>query len=859
MSTDPAPPAVPAFDSPTAKVTILPHADRMPPIHVPKPLAPFVGRAAEIGTVLGRLASPEVRLLTLTGPGGIGKTRLAVEVANDPSLRVRFSHGVWFVPLVAIPDPAGVPTAILRALGSRESGRPVERDVIDLIGRQHLLLLLDNLEHVLGCGTFIARLLERCPNLAILATSRSRLHLSGEHEYVVPSMSLAPPAGGMDAPAAEGGDAVAFFLACARSADTAFRLTAATVGTVADICRIVDGVPLGIELAAARLRMFSPDLVRDRLAHQLDLLTRGSLDLAPHQRAMRDTIAWSYALLAPAEQAAMRRLSVFAGGFSVEAAEGVLRDAIAADAGEDVLDVLASLVDKSLLRKVSEGERDARLSMLVTIREFGGEQLLAQGELAAAREAHAAWHLAFAERAASGITGQAAERWLEQLDAERANFLLAFSWFEERGDGQRLVQLASHLRGYWILRARYAEGLPWMERALDWLARDPAPDPVVECECLLGAGWMSLRQGDNPRLTRYAPAALARARQTGDRARIVRALDLESTVARRWNDHERAVALLEESLAICRESGDRAGAATAMRGSGYALMNLGRMEEALARYQDAIDVYDELGDAQGAALARSTMSLIPYLQGDFARAFAWDADAVAVLRRFSNRRALGIGLTHLGLSASHQGELEQAWAFHREGIAYRLEVGDARGLAVWTEAVALLLAFGGDAEGATMLLAAADAMRARATTPLAETERRDRDLCESRIRAQLAPDEIAAARAAGGGLDVSATLDLAVARGDALAEALRTRAAPIGILEHGLTPRESEILHLIAGRMSDREIGEVLFISPRTVSRHVASILAKLGVHSRREAAAIAQQHGYPSPGTAAPATSPAP
>lgn len=842
--------AIPGPDEPPAgKVTLLPHADREPPIHVPQPLAPFIGRAAELATVLGRLTDPDVRLLTLTGPGGIGKTRLAVEAANDPALHARFPHGIWFVPLVAIPEYAGVPTAILRALGSRESGRPVEREVIDLIGRQHLLLLLDNLEHVLGCGPFVARLLERCSHLTILATSRSRLHLSGEHEYVVPSMSLGTVTATPTMPAPdEGGDAVAFFLSCARSANPAFQLTEGNAETVAEICRILDGVPLGIELAAARLRMFSPDLVRDRLARQLDLLTRGSLDLAPHQRAMRDTIAWSYALLGPSEQAAMRRLSVFAGGFPVEAAEGVLRDAVIPDDGADILDLLASLLDKSLLRKVSEGERDARLSMLVTIREFGGEQLLAHGETEAAREAHACWHLAFAERAGSGITGPAAERWLEQLDAERANFLLAFAWFEERGDGRRLVRLASWLRDYWILRARYAEGLPWMERALAWLARDPDPDPFIEFECLLGAGWMSLRQGDSQRLTRYSPAALERARQLGDSARIVRALDLESTVARRWNDHERAVSLLEESLAICREIGDRAGAATAMRGSGYALMNLGRMDEALARYQDAIDAYDELGDAQGAALARSTMSLIPYLQGDFARAYAWDADAVAVLRRFSNRRALGVGLTHLGLSASHLGDLERAWDLHREGSAYRREVGDARGLAVWTEAVALLLAFGGDAEGATLLLAAADAMRARADTPLAETERRDRDLCESRIRAQLPPGEIAAAAAIGAGLGVQATFDLALARGDALAEALRTHAAPVGILEHGLTPRESEILRLIAGRMSDREIGEALFISPRTVSRHVASILAKLGVHSRREAAAIAQQHGYPAP-----------
>ncbi|MGN6483942.1 MAG: LuxR C-terminal-related transcriptional regulator [Thermomicrobiales bacterium] len=845
--------ATPSAATPPGKVTLLPQAERVPPIHVPQPLAPFIGRAAELATVLGRLIDPEVRLLTLTGPGGIGKTRVAVEAANDPALHGRFPHGIWFVPLVAIPEPGEVPTAILRALGARESGRPVEREVIDLIGRQHLLLLLDNLEHVLGCGPFVARLLVRCPHLTILATSRSRLHLSGEHEYVVPSMSLGAADAMLASPSAErdaGGDAVAFFLSCARSANPAFQLTEGNAQTVAEICRMLDGVPLGIELAAARLRMFSPDLVRDRLARQLDLLTRGSLDLAPHQRAMRDTIAWSYALLGPGEQAAMRRLSVFAGGFSVAAAEGVLRDAVVPDDGGDILDVLASLLDKSLLRKISEGERDARLSMLVTIREFGGEQLLACGETGAAREAHARWHLAFAEEAARGISGPGAERWLEQLDAERANFLLAFAWFEEQSDGRRLVRLASGLRDYWILRARYAEGLPWMERALAWIARDPHPDPVIEFECLLGAGWMSLRQGDSQRLTRYSPAALQRARDMGDRARIVRALDLESTVARRWNDHERADVLLEESLAICREIGDRAGAATAMRGSGYALMNLGRMDEALARYQDAIDVYEELGDAQGAALARSTMSLIPYLQGDFARAFAWDADAVAVLRRFSNRRALGVGLTHLGLSASHQGELERAWAFHREGITYRREVGDARGLAVWTEAVALLLAFGGDAEGASLLLAAADAMRSRANTPLAETERRDRELCESRIRAQLAPAGIEAARAIGAGLSVQATLDLAVARGDALAEALRTHAAPVGILEHGLTPRESEILRLIAGRMSDREIGEALFISPRTVSRHVASILAKLGVHSRREAAAIAQQHGYPAPTT---------
>lgn len=844
----PSPPPPPSSPrdaaAPGSTVRVLPAADRVPPIHVPRPLSPFVGREAEIATVLARLLMPEVRLLTLTGPGGIGKTRLAVEAANRPALQDRFPHGIVFVQLVAIPDPGGVPPAILRALDARESGRSAELDVIDLVGRQRMLLVLDNLEHVLGCGPFVARLLEACPHLTVLATSRSRLHLTGEYEIVVPALSLPDDA----AVSGVQGDAIAFFLACAQSADPAFALTEANAGTVVEICRMLDGVPLGIELAAARLRMFSPALVRERLEHQLDLLTRGALDRAPHQRAMRDTIAWSYALLAPREQDALCRLSVFAGGFPIEAAESVLRSGSIGEDEEDVLDVLASLVDKSLLRKIAEGDRDARLSMLVTIREYGVEQLQARGEHEAAQAAHARWCLGFAEHAAGQITGPAADRWLDLLDAERANMLLAFAWFEKQGDGAELVRLASALRHAWILRARYAEGLYWMERALAWIDRDPASDPLVAFECLLGAGWMSLRQGDGARMMRYSAMALARAREIGDRERIVRALELESTVARRWNDHAQAVELLDESLSLCRAIGDRAGAATAMRGSGYALMNLGRMDEALARYQDAIAVYDELGDAQGAALARSTMSLVPYLQGDFIRAQAWDLDAVAVLRRFDDRRALGVALTHLGLCASHLGDLDGAWTLFRESLAYRREVGDARGFAVWMEGVALLLAFGGDAAGAAMLLGAADAMRARAATPLAETERRDHALCEARIRAQLSAADLDAAFRRGQEWTVPATLDHAMEHGEAMANGVRHGTAPVGILEHGLTPREGEILRLIASRMSDREIGDALFISPRTVSRHVASILGKLGVHSRREAAAIAQQHGYAPP-----------
>lgn len=827
-------------------VTPLPRPDRVPPIHVPRPLAPFVGRADELQVVLSRLQDQDVRLLTLTGPGGIGKTRLAVEAANTPSLQIRFPHGVYFVQLVAVPDPTGVPAAVLRAFGGQESHRPATQDVIDLIGRQRLLLLLDNCEHVLDCAAFVARLLEACPFLTILATSRARLHLTGEHEYVVPSMAVADEVP-ISAPEA-GGDAITFFLACAHSADPSFAVTAENVETVAEICRMLDGVPLGIELAAARLRMFSPDRVRERLANRLDMLTRGSLDLAPHQRTMRDTIAWSFALLSPVEQEAMCRLSVFAGGFSVTAAEGVLSDLVGASAGgEDVLDILASLVDKSLLRKVSDPTRDARLSMLVTIREYGGEQLRARGMVRSAREAHARWHLALAEQASDGIQGTAADRWMEQLDAERANLLLAFSWFEEQEDGLALVQLASALKDYWVLRARYAEGLPRMEQALAWVARGIDADPGHEFTCLLGAGWMALRQGDSERLTRYADLALDRARHSDESDWLASAIELSATVARRWNDHERALALLDESLALCRARGDRAGAATAMRGSGYALMNLGRMDEALDRYQEAIDIYDYLGDVQGAALARSTMSLVPYLRGDFARALAWDEDALVVFRRYRSRRALGVALTHAGLSASHLGDLDGAWARFRESLEYRKEVGDARGYAVWTEAVALLLAFGGDAEGAAMVLASATAMRQRADTPLARTELRDHQLCESRIRAQLTPQAWATASAAGAGLLIPEALALAVQRADVMLDSHRRAPEPLGVLEHGLTPRESEVLHLIASRLSDREIGERLFISSRTVSRHVASILAKLGVHSRREAAVIAQQHGYPA------------
>ncbi len=832
--------------SPTTMIP-LPSRERFAhpgPVNLPRPLTLFVGRSSEIQTILARIRMPGVRLLNLIGPGGVGKTRLAIAVAGQMS--EDFPDGIRFVPLVAVEDPAHVLSMITGTLGIRESGRSVAGDLAQFVGGRRMLIVLDNLEQVISSASSLAHLLGRCPNLVILATSRVRMQVSGENEYLVRSMHLPDLATPLVAGEIASFDGVALFIDRMRAIEPEFVVSDVQARTIVEICHQLEGLPLGIELAAARTSILSLADVLTRLRNPLDFLTGGAVDHPPHQRTMRDTVAWSYELLSPVEQQIFRRLSIFSGGFTVEAAS-----IVATVSSLDVLEDLSSLVDKSLIRKMGNDVQAARLTMLAVIREYGFEQLKLVGELILVSEGHASFFLAFAEEADRHLVGPDASTWLNRLDAERANLRTACGWFAGAGDGGRFIRLITCLQKFWITRGHYSEGRQWFARAIE-VASMPDADPRWRFEALRGEAWIALRQGDGASASRDSAASLALARELGDRRQLARALELASAVARRVADDTLALEFLREALECSQAEQDLAGIAQALHQIATVTMNLGRLQDARDLFPAVIAAYEETGDAHGGAIARDSESIVLYCLGDFVAADESARMAVRVLRAVGDKRALAVALGHVAKCAQERGDLERAWLAHEECLPMRRDIGDLRGLAVWLEGIAMLLAKCDQPEAAAMVLGATGAARDQEGAPYYGNELIDHQRTVALIRARVHEDRYESAVRTGRAKMIDAVIDHVVRIvPDVLATATATSTAVLTSEAEafsfpsawGLTPREADVLRLIAARHSDREIADALFISRYTVARHVAALLRKLDVRSRHEAARLALEH----------------
>ena len=797
-----------------AAITPLLGREQEIPACLPAPLTTLVGREREVEAVVGLLRRPEVRLLVLTGPGGVGKTRLALRAAAD--LVADFPDGVWFVPLAAIADPGLVLPAIARAVGVREGG---DRSLVEglraaLAGRRSLLVL-DNVEQVLPAAPAVAELLAACPSLTALVTSRTRLRVSGEHDFPVPPLALpdrtAPPV-----PDRLGeNDAVRLFVARAHEVNPAFALTDANAVAVAEVCRRLDGLPLAIELAAAWAAVLPPPAMLARLGRRLPLLTEGPRDLPARQRTMRDAIAWSHDLLSLEEQALFRRLAVFAGGFTLEAAEAVTGEgSTTGPAAGGVLAGVAALVDKSLLGRGEGPGGEPRFGMLETVREYGLEQLEASGEVAATRRAHAAFFLALAEEAAPALVAGTVEGgWFERLGAEHGNLSAALIWSLEEGDAETALRLANALTEYWWYRGDFTEGREWLDRVL---AIGHGAPTALRTEALYGAAGLALWQGDDQRAEALAEASLAAARDAGDILGSVRALWVLSVAAGCRGDGGRAAALAEEAVALARELGDQAWLA-------WSLHRLG------------IETHG---------------------RGDHAAAQALQEEALGLLRRLGGGWGEAHVLTSLAALARDRGEIERAASLYDQSLALRQTLGDGWGTVDALVGAADLAAFAGQATAATRLLGAADVLCADLGYAFFGSSltsiQHHRSLAA--VRAYLGEDGFAAAWRQGQGL----SSEQAVAEARAALAAARSgppvREPATG---RGLTAREHEVLALVAAGRTDRQIAEALFLSPRTVHHHVASLLAKLGVETRTQATAAAQAAGLLPPDLAVPTQPP--
>ena len=666
----------------------------------------FLGLPSDDGNAPRAEDRPPSRLLTLTGPGGAGKSRLALHLTAE--LGVGFGDGAAFVSLAALHDPELVPAAILAALDAGEPGAEATRDLLlDELRGRHLLLALDNFEQIMGAAPLVAELLGQCPRLTILATSRERLGVRGEQELPLPPLAL-PGRGGkreFEGPGTELADvesieveeigraeAVRLFVARAQATKPAFALTIDNAAAVAEVCRRLDGLPLAIELAAARAKLLSPQALLERLGRfdrRLDTLSRGPRDLPQRQQTMRDAVAWSYDLLGVDERRFFTRLAVFVGGATVEASAAVAAD----DGARDPLDLLESLTDKSLIRLDETGD-EPRVLMFETIRDFGLERLAESAERQSVAERHAAWFLVLAEEAEPSLAGSAQARWLDRLEADQANLRAATGWLRQEGQIEQALRLAGALWRFWWLRGGAAEGRAY----LDGLLRDAdGVSPAVRAKALNAAGVLAESQGDRERAAQLHEDALVISRQLGDRDGIAWALNNLGVVAINQGDLARARTLLAEHLSLAEAAGDTAGVATALMDLGQLAHHEGDQEQARTLFTRSLDLFRELGDESCTARALNNLGGVALNLGEFATAHELLLESLALHRRVGDRQGIATTLNNLAGAANRLQDFETAMGYLRESHALALAEGQRLYAAIAMENLAALTRHAGDA------------------------------------------------------------------------------------------------------------------------------------------------------------------
>ncbi len=567
-------------------------AARAPRHNLPAYLTPLIGREQTVQAGCALLRRAEVRLVTLIGTGGVGKTRLGVQLARD--LLEVFADGVCFVPLAPIEEPDLVMPSIAQALGLKESGdRSFLEEVQASLQGRHLLLLLDNFEQVVAAAPQLADLLGGCPELKILVTSRAVLRIQGEHEFPVPPLALPDLQHLPETDVLAQNPAVMLFLQRARASQPDFQLTKANARALAEICVRLDGLPLAIELAAARLKVLPPQALLTRLHQRLQLLTGGARDVPGRQRTLRNTIAWSYDLLDAAEQRLFRRLSVFVGGCELSAVEAVCT--APGDAAG-----MASLIDNSLVQQNAQEGEEPRFVLLETIREYGLERLATSGEMEATRNAHAAFYLALAEQGERELGGPQYLAWLERLEREHDNLRAVLSWSLDPGMDEEIGQrrelglwLARALRTFWITHAHLREGQTLLERAI---AASAGAAPGLRAKVLVATANVMVVRRDWQRGEALAEAGLLLCREVGDQAGTALALS-ELGVCLTWKgEHARARSLLEESVALFRELGYKGDLGWSVHALGELDTFQGKPVEARAHFEEALALFRELGD-----------------------------------------------------------------------------------------------------------------------------------------------------------------------------------------------------------------------------------------------------------------------
>jgi len=832
------------------------------PDNLPIPLSSFIGREREIVEVKRLLT--EHRLLTLTGPGGSGKTRLALQVAAD--LRADYPDGAWLVEFAPLNEDDLVPQAIAAVLGVREqAGEAIGDTLARRLHSRVALLVFDNCEHLLdACAALGATLLSSCPNVRLLATSREPLGVPGEAVWVVPPLALPErqpwrePAGAQAALAAfERSDAVQLFSARAKATAPSFSLTEQNAPWVAEICIRLDGLPLAIELAAARLRAFSAQQIAERLDDCFRLLTSRLRTVPLRHQALEATLDWSYALLSAAEQAMLQRLSVFAAGWTLEAAEAVCAAGVIRASG--VMELLSNLVDKSLV-VVSGSSGGRRYGLLETIRQYAHQKLATAGEEEATRDRHLAYFVEWAETSAPNLIGAEQPRWVARFDAEHDNLRAALDWSQAgAGQAEQGLRLAAACGYFWRLRSYLAEGRERLTAALE--RAGPPARREARAKGLLQAAGLAYLQSDYAATGSLSKEALILFRELGPAGRpgVAEALDRLGELATEVGDYQTAPGLFEEALLIYRELGDTRGVADMLMQLGWAAMRMGEYERAEALLNESLLLFQALGESATLGFILSGLGELAVRQGRYERATEWLEQSVAVRRELGTQWGMAASLGSLGWVALRQRDFGRARELLGQSLAIRVEIGDRGGVAWCLEKLAEALALQAQTLPLTRRLraqrravgvyGAAAGLRASVDSVIDPADRPAHERNLAALRGALGDEAFGAAWYEGEGRSLPQVVDMALAPALAPADAASLVEPQAAKAKYGgLTRRERETALWIARGKTNREIAELMTVDARTVETYVTRILNKLGYDSRVQIAVWALEVGLARP-----------
>jgi predicted ATPase/DNA-binding SARP family transcriptional activator/DNA-binding CsgD family transcriptional regulator len=812
----------------------------------------FVGRERDLVEVKRTLSM--TRLLTLTGAGGSGKTRLALEVARD--LVGIYPDGVWLVELAPLTEGDLVAQEVAGALGVPElPGEPLADTLAEALGDKELLLVVDNCEHLVeAAARLVDALLDACPHLRVLATSREPLGVGGEILWTVPLLSLpspteAGPDGGSTVENIMRCESVELFVDRARLRLPDFQFTRENAGAVAGVCRKLDGIPLAIELATARMGTLAVEQVAQRLEASLDVLKGASRTAEPRQQTLKATLDWSHNLLSEVERAMLRRLSVLAGGWTLEAAEVVCVGGSLEQ--DDALDLLGGLVDKSLVVAGASTRGAVRYRMLEPIRQYAREKLEESGEAVEVRGQHAAFFLALAEEAEPELDGPQQGLWVERLECEHDNMREALSWSLEWGKAELALRLGAALWPFWFAQGYLSEGIGWLEEILG--ASEPAVAPA-RVKVLEGMGWLTQRQGDTKRATAAYEEMLTLSRELGYKGDVATALNSLGTLAATRGDNEQARALLEENLAVLQKLEDEGSTATTLKR--FHALNLlgiltineeGDYAKGVTLWEQSLALARAAGDANRVGATLLNLGYAELLQGYYERAMMLSEEALTVANSLGTAgvKIFPEARVNLGLAALAQREHERAASSLEEALVVAQKAGVKASIINALEGMASLAGARREATRAAQLWGVAEAAREITGIALPPGEQELHEPHLASASSQLGDDAWEAALAEGRAMSLVEGAEYALFReetGSPTVPAPERNSADQPPLD--LTPREKEIAVLVAKELSNRQIASALMLSEHTVATHVRNILKKLGLRSRTQIATwFTEQH----------------